>query len=353
MAKEEEFAPTWVSAPGETITDILDERQISLADFSARMHFPVAQTADLLEGRATITLKIARQLKEVLGGSVEFWISRDYQYRRNNLGDAQTWLAGLPLSDMIKFGWLCPVPKPQDEVNSCLAFFNVPDVAAWQSKYADIIQVTSFRSSPSFDSKPGAVVAWLRQGEIESRKIKSAAWNAPEFSKALQEIRPLTRQKDPQRFLPELQSICGECGVLVVVVRAPSGCRASGATRFLSNGRAMLLLSFRHLSDDHFWFTFFHEAAHILLYGQKRIFLEGSIEGVSDEEREANEFASRTLVPPSFHQELMRVPATSREIMRFARTVGVSAGIVVGQLQHYGRISHAQLNFLKRRFRWG
>jgi Zn-dependent peptidase ImmA (M78 family) len=137
-----------------------------------------------------------------------------------------------------------------------------------------------------------------------------------------------------------------------VVVRAPSGCHASGSTRFLSETKALLLLSFRHLSDDQFWFTFFHEAAHLLLHGEKRLFIEGLGGPATKEEEEANEFAGRLLVPSPFRDRLFDLPTNSREVIKFARLLGTSPGIIVGQLQHYRRIEHNQLNGLKRRFRW-
>ena len=112
------------------------------------------------------------------------------------------------------------------------------------------------------------------------------------------------------------------------------------------------MLSFRYLSDDHFWFTFFHEAAHLILHREKYIFLEGDDRLSSDEEEEANKFAADTLIPPEFQAEMMSLPAETRAVMRFARKVGVSRGIVVGQLQHRGLLRRNQLNNLKHRYTW-
>jgi hypothetical protein len=41
-----------------------------------------------------------------------------------------------------------------------------------------------------------------------------------------------------------------------------------GATRWLGD-RAAIQLSLRYKSNDHLWFTFFHEAGHILKHGRK------------------------------------------------------------------------------------
>ncbi|MBI3365989.1 MAG: ImmA/IrrE family metallo-endopeptidase [Ignavibacteriae bacterium] len=355
MASKKQFQPNWASAPGDTIADILEERKLSVIEFAEHMSQTIEDANDLLQGRATITMAVARRLERVLGASVEFWMSRDFQYREDisKLRAAdKKWIRELPLGDMIRFGWLKSVPHPTDEVNACLRFFDVPSVSAWYEKYASLRERVAFRTSPSFDSRPAAVATWLRRGEILAEDTQCRPWNENRFQTTLTAIRSLTRRKDPSSFIPELQRHCAESGVAVIVVRAPSGCRASGATQFLSREKALLLLSFRHLTDDHFWFSFFHEAGHLLLHGKARLFLEDIDSPTMTEEQQANEFAARALVPIEFQPALLKLPADGRKVIKFAVNIGVSPGIIVGQLQHFNRIRRDQLNKLKRRFTW-
>jgi HTH-type transcriptional regulator / antitoxin HigA len=355
IANSQEFHPDWASAPGDTIADILAERGLSVLEFAHLIGQTPEHATDLLQGRSAVTIKIARQLEQVLGASMEFWMSRDFQYRedtaRLNSSD-EAWLTELPIGDMIKLGWLKPVPHPSEEVAACLRFFGMPSIPVWRQAYANLLGMVALRTSPSFDSRPAAVAAWLRQGEIESETTECNPWDARRFEESLLTIRSLTREKDPARFIPQLRRICAASGVAVAVVRAPNGCRASGATHFLSRNKALMLLSFRYLSDDQFWFTFFHEAGHLLIHGDRGLFLEGVDSSSPREEQEANDFAERTLIPPEFQQALLSIRADGREVIRFARRLGISPGIVVGQLQHHKRVSPHQLNSLKRRFEW-
>lgn len=355
MTDTREFQPDWASPPGDTISDLLDERSLSTEEFSELIGQTPEQTEDLLFGRSTITLGIARELERVLGASIEFWMSRDFQYREDaaELTSAERdWLARIPVGDMVKFGWLKPPPHPSDELQACLSFFDVPSVQEWDRRYADISSAVAYRTSPTFEARPAAAAAWLRQGEIEARAIHCEPWDVGVFRESLEEARSLTRRKDPSQFIPQLQSICARGGVAVVVVRAPAGCRASGATRFLSRKKALLMLSFRFLSDDHFWFSFFHEAGHLVLHGYQGIFLENDLYPSSSEEQEANEFASNLLIPPEFQQEMLDLPPNMRSVIRFAVRIGVSPGIVVGQMHYYDKIPHSWLNRLKRRYAW-
>jgi Zn-dependent peptidase ImmA (M78 family) len=141
--------------------------------------------------------------------------------------------------------------------------------------------------------------------------------------------------------------------VAVVVARAPKGCAASGATRFVDRKKkAILQLSFRHLTDDHFWFSFFHEAGHLILHGKDAFFVDGKGLEVSEREREADQFAVNALIPRELREILDSSSWDHRSVIRAARKLGVSRGIVVGQLQHAGKIGFDKLNFLKTRFRW-
>lgn len=352
---ELQFKPNWASPPGDTISEILDEKGLSIIEFGERIGMSTAKVADLLQGRSTITLSLARKLEGILGPKREFWMSRDFQYREDadSLNKREKrWLMNLPLGDMIKFGWFNSVPHPSEELDSCLNFFGVRSIDDWEEKYKDISTLVAFKKSPTFDSSPSAVAAWLRQGEIISEEIPCNQWNASDFQDSLKVIRGLTKNKDPEQFIPELQHICAKSGVSVVILRAPTGCRASGATKFLSNKKALILLSFRYLTDDHFWFTFFHEAGHLLLHDQGSIFIEGDGHPSDALEEAANEFARNILIPEAKLPELLKLPLNGRKVAQFAFRIGISPGIVVGQLQHSGIIRYNQLNQLKRRFTW-
>jgi len=351
----DDFRPNWASPPGDTIADILHEKKLSVTEFASRINQPVQVVNDLLQGRATITIRLSRALSGVLGGTPAFWVTRDSQYRGDSEPDdasVKGWLKQLPIGDMIRYGWLKPAPRAYEELEALLSFFDVPSVSAWEHIYGRYAELAAFRTSPTFESSPAAVAVWLRQGEREAEKVESKPWNPERFRASLEEMRRLTLQRDPQKFLHRLGEISSACGVAVIALRAPSGCRASGATKFLSDTKALLLLSFRFLSDDQFWFTFFHEVGHLLLHGKNATFIEGVDVDDSKPEREANEFAESVLIPNLYKNELLRLPNDLRAIMRFAKQIGTSPGIVVGQLQHYGRVRRNYFNSLKRRYEW-
>lgn len=355
----ERFNPNWISPPGETIGDILRQKDLTQADFGERIGADPATVRDLLEGRQPISGSLAQQLETTLGAPASFWLKREKTYRHELRRleayvaeeEVDTWLKSLPVAEMTRMGWLPAAGSRTDRAVACLRFFGVPDVRSWFAEYDSLLRSSAFRTSRSYESTPGSVAVWLRQGELEAASIGCMPWNPVKFKDVLRELRALTREDNPSVFLPELRQRLSECGVAAVALKAPSGCRASGVARFLTQKKALMLLSFRYLSNDQFWFSVFHEAGHLLLHPE-RLSIDSPGMPSSKEENEANEFAAEILIPKEFEAEMMKLPVDGRAVMKFARRIGVAPGIVVGQLQHRGQLQRRQLNNLKRRYAW-
>jgi HTH-type transcriptional regulator/antitoxin HigA len=360
LRASEAFEPDWAVPPGATIAAILSARSLSRESFAESLDESVETVQRLLLGLEVVSDDLADRLSRCLGSSRAFWVAREAQYRadseyiqqRQAVDSREIWVKQFPAREMATLGWIGSFRSPAEAADECLKLFGVPDVAAWQARYAGAASVATFRMSASARTNPGAVIAWLRWAELVAGRTPCGRWAPAVFAEALQAARRLTWQKDPATFLPTLRRLCAGAGVAVVVARAPKGCPSSGATRFLSPSKAMMVLSFRYRSDDQFWFTFFHEAAHLLLHGPDALFLEDECEATSDEETEANKFAEATLIPHDHAAELLALRPDKDSILRFARRVGIAPGLIVGQLQHKKRVAPDRLNWLKRRYDW-
>jgi plasmid maintenance system antidote protein VapI len=356
----EAFEPDWAIPPGATIAAILASRSLSRESFAESLGESVDTVQRLLLGLEALNDDLAERLSGCLGASRAFWMNRQTQYqsdieriRKQAVNTSlESWVKQFPTRQMVELGWISAIRSPAEVAVECLKFFGVQDVADWHARYAGATANVSFRMASSVKTNPGTVIAWLRWAELVAERIPCGHWNPVAFKQRLQEVKRLTWQKSPKTFLSRLRQLCAEVGVAVVIARTPKGCPASGATRFLLPTKALMVLSFRYRSDDQFWFTFFHEAAHLLLHGHDELFLEDGSDVTADEEREANEFAKTTLVPEEHMDELFTLSPDEDSVLRFARRVGVSPGLIVGQLQHSGQLGHDRLNWLKRRYVW-
>lgn len=356
--------PNWASPPGDTIARVMKMREIDAAELADAMSLSAEDFDRLLSGRRRLNKELAAVLADNLGSTARFWLARDKDYVRDlaRLGaadvmDANNWLQSMPVASMRRFGWL---PKDsrtaRAQVQDLLAFFGCDSLQGWGVRYSSGVGAVAFRTSLAFASDGMATLVWLRAGEVQLAASSGVKFDRMRFERLLPSLKRLSAFKHPSRMLERLRKACLEVGVLVTTARAPEGCRASGASWFDATGRPVIHLSFRHLSEDHFWFTFFHEAAHVLLHGKNHIDGEGAEIMGSDTERqeaEANAYAQNLLLPDEIRAPLLERRAISaKPVMDAARAARVTAGVVVGQLERAGAIPHGKLSFLKHRYRW-
>ena len=357
--RESTLVRDWISPPGHTIADLLEERNWTQAQLADRLGVSRKHVSELITGKATISETNAIRLARVLGSTVGFWLNREAGYRaaladlhaNEQLRDDVSWLDELPISHMRREGWIGTYRDKVQTVSECLRFFGVGSVDAWRS-WSDGLGQTAYRMSESASKAFGSIAAWLRFGEIQASTLECEDYSKEVFKTHLESLRTLTLEPDPDVFVPRMKKLCSDAGIVVVFEPTPKGCPASGATRWLAPNKALLMLSLRYKTNDHLWFTFFHEAAHILLHRKKLMFLELNQNGEGEEEAEANRFASDLLIPSQYIDQLLTLANNRIEVSQFARKIGIPPGIVVGRMQHEGILPHKQLNDMKVRYTW-
>jgi len=154
-----------------------------------------------------------------------------------------------------------------------------------------------------------------------------------------------------------MRELLHQAGVALVLVPAIPRAHVSGVARWLNASRPLIQLSLYDKSNDKFWFTFFHEAAHILLHAntkeeRKSVFLDDPNATHTDDpaEHEANRRAGDFLIPQDYVGELSGL-RTKAAVVDFSRRAGIHPGIVVGRLQHDKLIDPSWMNDLKVNFR--
>ena len=362
---QNQYAPDYVSPPGETLLELLEDRGMSQAELARRTGRPKKTINEIIQGKTTITPKTALQLERVLGTPADFWNNRERQYRQHlarleentELAAQVEWLQNFPIKEIVKRGWIEGGDNVLQQLREVLNFFGVASPDQWEAIWCLDQSSVVFRKTTAYQSERGAIAAWLRQGELQAQEIDCRPFDDETFQQSLvEEIRPLTVEP-PEVFQPELERLCAQAGVAVVFLPQLPRARVSGATRWLTPKKALIQLSLRYKTDDHLWFTFFHEAGHILLHGKRDLFLEdGTLDEEQEKEEEANRFAADTLIPPDDLARFLAQPQAVRRskqgIRDFAHSLGIAPGIVVGRLQHDGDLPHSHCNDLKQTFAW-
>ncbi|HSV66157.1 MAG TPA: HigA family addiction module antitoxin [Mycobacteriales bacterium] len=357
------WQPDWAVAPGEILLEALQDRGMTQSELARRMARPPKTINEIIKGKAAITAETAIQLERTLGISARFWTGLEATFREHmarhqaqeQLEANASWVDGFPLNDLIRHHLIQRGATKATTLAELLSFFRLSSPDAFERHWLE--PGAAFRSSPTFMASPKAVAAWLRWGEIEATEIADAPpFDALRFRQVLDEIRPMTRRDPFMQIFNRVKAMCAEAGVIVILTPELAGTHLSGAARWVG-GRPVIQLSLRHKSDDHFWFTFFHEAGHILTSPRRRQFVDtADLASAADpdvEEETANRFARNCLLPPHEYQAFVDGGDFSESAVRaFAQAQRIAPGIVVGRLQRDNKVPRSHLNSLKRRIHW-
>lgn len=355
------YDPNYAAPPGSLMQEYLDEYGISARELARRCGRSAKLITEIILGKAPLEPDTALQLERVLELDATIWLTIEATYRLHlarreddkRLAEYASWTSQFPLHELVERGYLNKTAVAADRVRQFIKFFGVGSVEACRLRFEDMVQV-AYRHSPTFTSSREALLVWLRMGELQAERVECKDYDRATFIEALRKIRKLTL-RPIDKFLPEVQSLCSQAGVAFVIVRPIKRLALSGISRWLSPRKALIQQTLRHMANDHFWFTFFHESAHLLLHSRKSVFIDGKGFGnaTPGEEHEANEWAANFLIPSQILDEFInRSIFTEDALCEFADQHHIHPGIVVGQLQHRKAIGFHQFNNLRARFEW-
>ena len=355
MSAKFSFKSDYAFPPGETLLETLETLGLTQKELATRMGRPVKTINQIIKGTAQIMPETALQLEKVTGVPASFWNNAESNYRERiarlqdekRLQDEVGWLDRFSYKKMADLG-LVPLLKDKVErVGQLLRYFGVAAPTQWEATYGSLCGAA--RESGSHQADSGDFSAWLRAGEMLAQKRDCEPYNKELFHENLLKIRALTQQ-NPASVWQEVCQLCAAAGVALVIVPELPKTHVFGFTRWLTPDKALIQLSLRYKTDDLLWFTFFHEAAHILLHGKRDVFVE--YRGVDNpKEQEADQWAGDFLISPaawSVFVSTLPVRITAAAIQDFAKKQGVAPGIVLGRLQHREkRVPPSLFNHLK------
>ena len=353
-----EYTPDYLVTPGEVLEDYLEHAGLTQASLADRTGLSKKTINEIVKAKSAITAETALKFERTLGRPAYFWSSLERQYQEDKvrLADKKKlendlhWLDIFPVNKMAELGWIDKYKEKTKKLDAILRFFAVASPAQWEAIWVENLQA-AFRKTKRSKKEDAIVSAWLRRGEIEASQLSCKQFDKQKFLNSLAEIRKLTIE-EPDVIIAELTSICAAAGIAVVFVPALPNLGIYGATRRI-NDKYIMQLSLYGKTDDHLWFTIFHEACHILKHSNRELFIEGD-RPENESEKEADMFAQDILIPPEKLKQFIALhyKPSIYEIEQFAKEIGIAPGIVVGRLQRDRVIPWSWGNKLKVRYEW-
>ncbi|HMQ87316.1 MAG TPA: helix-turn-helix domain-containing protein [Flavilitoribacter sp.] len=355
----EQIKEALLTCPGDTIQETIDSIGMPQRELAERLGYPSNKLNQLIKGDISLTRDMAAKLENVLGIPAGTWLELERMYQEEKLELEETarrehqwtWLQNFPLKQMGELGVINNSGGKSQQVREVLSFFQVASSTEWEQIYLAEQVSVAFKISLAHTQNPFSLSVWLRMGEIQAEHLSLEPYAPEAFANCLEAARQIAFHQ-PADFLEQLQTLCAKCGVAVVYTPMLPKAPVNGATRWLKKrSHPLLQLSDRYKTADHFWFAFFHEAAHILKHGKTAVFLDG-VDGIQqDEEKEAeaDRFALHQLLGQFSLASVKtrRKPWSETEVVQTAQTFGIHPGILVAQLQRIGSLPKANLNGLK------
>ena len=342
MMIESQITSDLAIPPGEYLEEVLDDMRLNQAELARRMGRPAQAVNEIIKGEKAITPETSIQLEKVLGVPAYIWAGLESEYRliKASQAEEEKAIKEEPLLDQfpyLELSKLRLVEKTRDtlkKIQNLRRFFGVASLFNLDGvkKYSP-----AFRQSTSSDINHEALATWLRAGSVIACEVECEKYSKDTLLSNISAIRALTLESEPSEFLPKLKFILQQCGVALIVIPHFKKTHTTGATFWETEDKAVVMMSMRGSWADIFWFSLFHELAHILLHNKRTTFLEN---GTSDpawkkQEDEADDFAQKTLIPTKEYQLFIQSRKFSGlSIKSFAKNVGIAPSIVTGRLHH-------------------
>ncbi|HEY1929854.1 MAG TPA: ImmA/IrrE family metallo-endopeptidase [Caulobacteraceae bacterium] len=248
-------------------------------------------------------------------------------------------------------------PKPQEKAAKALSVPATKQLVAWGLMAAD--EAFSAFLGRAVDGAPAmamlrktrtertngksdiaAIQAWCAAVLLRSREVElSAKYDGRRISYTfMRDLAKLSVQADgPSLALARLADV----GIASVILPHLPGTHLDGAAMRGPDGTPIIALTLRHDRIDNFWFTLFHELAHVkshLADGTQVILDDLEISSAESIEKEADDTARVALIPDeSWEQFNSGEYASTAQLLAFAGRVQVHPAIVAGRWQKQNR----------------
>ena len=346
--------------PGETIADILEERNITQKELARRAGVSEPFLCDVIRGRKDISKGLAKGLEYALGVKSSFWLNLQANYDAELLMlDEEDSIEEEERSVYVKMKEIVDCLKKQSKIEqsktegeaiiSLRKYLRVSRLTGLESFATD----GAFRISGKIAVDPDILGAWICMCQADSSERKlSRKFDKAKMEKLIRSLKQIMKNhEDPQ---PELVDLFADYGIDFSVAPNFKGAPIQGYLAKKNDENYQMVLTIRGSSADIFWFSLFHELGHIANgdMGKQKSYIDG--ENISGErENAADEFARNALIDPvDYDLFIQKNDFGIRAIKEFADSQEVPEYIVIGRLQHEEKIPWNRFAKYKLTYKW-
>ncbi len=335
---ESKHVPTELPSPIGAIEFRMEQaglRPTDLAPFIGSR----AKVSEVLSGKRSITMAMARALHEHLGIPADVLLKKPDVNLDNPFADIE-WRR-FPVKAMAKLGWIQTEPDLTDRAERIMRDL------IFRAGGEDVASAALYRKNDHARANakmdPYALQAWCWQVLAKGNEERPGRDYEPgivtlEF---LTKIAQLSWSEDGPRLAKEKLA---KHGISLVIARHLPRTYLDGAALRLGDGRPVIGLTLRYDRIDNFWFCLLHELAHVGRHidtGRGEAFVDDlalrRLAGRREDSREieADEWAEEALVPRvAWEASAAKDHPTPASVINLAKSLQVHPAIVAGKVRY-------------------
>ena len=299
-----------------------------------------SKVSEVLSGKRPITMNMARALHHHLGIPAEVLLQETPSPAVSSAPDAN--LNRYPIREMAKRGWL---GKNLDISQGAEVIINDLKERAGGAVVADGLFRRNGQVFRNAKANPYALQAWCWQvlSNANQRNLSSDYQSGSITLEFMREVARLSPYPDgPTR----VQLFLADNGIPMEIVSHLPRTYLDGAALRLHDGRPVIGLTLRYDRIDNFWYTLFHELAHVSLHldNYDDIYLddltlnEQSDQNPDSPEAEADRLARDSFVPEEeWTCSSVRSNPSTMAVFEFAQTLQIHPAIIAGRIRYERR----------------
>lgn len=327
--------------PGETLAEVIEDRGMTQRELAVRTGMTEKHISTVIHGQKNISVAFSKKLEYALGIESSFWMNLQINYDRellefeelNNITEDEIGvLKNLKEVSEVwtSFGWLNAEENSAAMVLDFRRIFGISNLCDTPK----ISYVAAYRAqTKNMSVDPYVLFAWQRMCELLTKNSKIAdKVDVEKLRSKIPEIKSVMFLRANQ-IHHKLSDIFSACGIAFKIVPNFTGAPVQGFIKKTDEGTLILCMTLRNKFADIFWFTLFHEIAHILNGDTGHEFIDfNSVSG--DIEEKADRMAGDFLLDSADYQAFVNAEGYKRssDIERFAASQNVKDYIVRGRL---------------------
>jgi len=338
--KQQLISPELLIHPGVTLQEYLEEFNMTQVELAKRTSFTEKHVSTVINGSKKISAEFALKLEYALGVPAYFWqnLQRNYDLEEAMLEETHNITKEeINISKDIK--------KIYEDITNTKLSNNEKEQVLQLRRGLEIADLTkinelnhaNYRYQFQENMSENAMYTWRFLCEKDVRNQKLEEFDIDILKSNLQRIKHLMHVY-PEEVENELRKVLNKCGIGFIIKKHGDKAPINGLTTKTRDNKIMIALTIRNKFVDIFWFTLFHELAHVI-YGDYK-HRNPSKEDNDRYEARANTFAANFLIDNEKYQEFIEKNNFTKEsVEHFASINGVIPSIVYGRLMKDGHMN--------------